>query len=658
MFKRFTLALALVIGLSTLSNPIFSHQLVASQEKAKQESVEVAFVEGIPKFFDLLVDDNKNRLYGSDRAGGAVVVLDVESLETTAVISFGATTAPTGMSISIDGTLLAVALSGAGSIALIDTANLQITSYLYPQENTYSRPYDVRFGNANRLYSVGGRNGDYLEVFDSASRTHLASASGFLSAESRLAFSQDHNTLYVADTSSTPNQIVAFDVTADMPILIARTPFGAAEVTTFAVSPTSNTIYTSRGQIWSSSLQHTTGAFSVASENIEYVPSRERLFLSREETIVEVDAQNNFDVLGVRPVLGKAGVIRASTDGNKLYVSTDAGLEVIRLDVQDYQVSIETIGAGHRAIGAGLYNVGSVATLRTPVLSGGVHSNGESFGATFVGWVVDGKSVGWANPLTLTVNSSRSVQAIYAQTAGFHDVPSWMQEKSPITQLASRGTIRGYQNGSYGIVDYVRRDQMAALIARAMSADPGVPTKGILAPPDCLVPGTWDCEDWGNDFRDRGSSDPHLWRNAGTLQHYGVSIGYTGNTCKAKKVLSPCFGPGDPVTYAQTISFITRAMKVKGYWVDQPNMPLLYPLAPPEHHSDIRTYTFYVGSVTGPWFSWELAPTITWETNQTASWQDPVNRGWFAYALWAAVDSYWGTDQVYSDSRRSGGYVP
>ncbi len=72
--------------------------------------------------------------------------------------------------------------------------------------------------------------------------------------------------------------------------------------------------------------------------------------------------------------------------------------------------------------------------------------------------------------------------------------------------------------------------------------------------------GTWDCEDWGTGFTDRGGIDVHLWRNAGTLQHYGVALGYTRADCAARGRAYPCYGPTDPVTYAQTVTFIARAM--------------------------------------------------------------------------------------------------
>jgi hypothetical protein len=214
-----------------------------------------------------------------------------------------------------------------------------------------------------------------------------------------------------------------------------------------------------------------------------------------------------------------------------------------------------------------------------------------------------------------------------------------------VRELATRGTILGYTNGNFGPNDGVQRAQMAALIARATNAGPGTPTNGTLSPPACIKPGTWDCEDWGNTFTDRGGLDANLWRNAGTLQHYGVALGYTAADCTAKGKAAPCFGPTDPVTQAQTITFITRMMIKKGYWLAQSDTAHPYTGVPAPHAGDIATFHYYTGGIPD-------APTTA------ANWNAQAKRGWFAQALWAALDAYWGTDGLLPDGRPAGGMVP
>jgi hypothetical protein len=223
------------------------------------------------------------------------------------------------------------------------------------------------------------------------------------------------------------------------------------------------------------------------------------------------------------------------------------------------------------------------------------------------------------------------VIAIYAPRPHFDDVPPGQPFTDPIHHLAARGLILGYGNGRFGPNDIVNRAQMAALIARAIPLGPDTaPT--LLVPPACVVAGTWDCENWGNDFQDRGGLDPNLWRNVGTLQHYGVASGYDGIN----------FGPNDDVTHAQTISFITRMMIKKGYWTSQPGAPQLFPGVPAGHDVDVRTYEYYTGDL--------LSTSNPWSATQ---WNAAATRGWFARALWAALLSNWG-----NDAPGKAGYVP
>jgi hypothetical protein len=277
------------------------------------------------------------------------------------------------------------------------------------------------------------------------------------------------------------------------------------------------------------------------------------------------------------------------------------------------------------------YNPGTVVTL-TPQPGGG---------KVFIGWKVDGEYKGWAAPLTITMNASYQVQAIYVQQASFPDVGAGRADATAIKALATRGTIRGYQSGNFGPDDGVTRAQMAALIARATAQSTDDPGR-LLTPPACLVAGSWDCEEWDNNFTDREGVDGNLWRNVGTLYTHGVANGYGPAACAAKGKASPCFGPNDPVSYAQTISFITRAMIAKGYWTAQPGAAQPYAGVPAAHLADVTTFHYYTGGIPAP----------------PADWNGEATRGWFARALWAALDDYWGTDNLLTDGRAAGGYVP
>lgn len=272
-------------------------------------------------------------------------------------------------------------------------------------------------------------------------------------------------------------------------------------------------------------------------------------------------------------------------------------------------------------------------------------------GSLFIGWALDTAASpltlpdGWADPATLTMDTDHSLVAVFAPTKAFvNDVPINHQYYTAITALATRGYILGYNANSYGPADGVQRAQMAALISRGTPEGPGIPTKGYVAPPDCVIVDTWDCEDWGNTFTDQGGIVASLWRNAGTLQHYQVAFGYTANDCAARGRAFPCYGPTDPVSHAQTIAFITRAMIVKGYWVAQPNAVLPDPGVPGVLATEAKTFAYYTGGL----------PALP----NGKGWNDGATRGWFAQALWQALNSYWGIDGPLTDGRDAGGFLP
>ena len=263
-----------------------------------------------------------------------------------------------------------------------------------------------------------------------------------------------------------------------------------------------------------------------------------------------------------------------------------------------YALALSVDGGGS-ASGGGSYPAGGVATLTaTP-----------DVGQVFLGWTVDGVFRGWATPLTLTMAADHTVVAAFAPRPTFRDVAADAPSAEAIAQLAARGIVRGYADGRFGPNDTTLRAQMAALIARAMG---------------------WDAEDHGTRFPDRGGVDGDLWRNVGTLAFYDVARGYQDGT----------YCPTGQVLHAQVASFIARAMVAKGFWQPQPDDPALYPAVPADsgHREDLATYAAHAGALPG------TVATEAWGGG--TGWDQPATRGWFAQALWQALDSQWDVDRV------------
>lgn len=242
-------------------------------------------------------------------------------------------------------------------------------------------------------------------------------------------------------------------------------------------------------------------------------------------------------------------------------------------------------------------SAGSVVTLKAEPLPEQV----------FIGWFVDDVLRSYANPVRLTMNSNHTVVARFVAQQSFVDTPADPTATAAINALAARGVIRGCDSSArlFCPDDTTLRAQMAAMITRAMG---------------------WDTFNLGNPFPDQHGVDNDLWRNVGTLAHYGVAKGY--NDANGGKY----FDPTGNVLAGQTISFITRAMIEKGYWQPHLDDGTAYPNVPGSsgHRDDIATYLFYVKSL--PDF-----PNTSGDFN---AWDQPSTRAWFARALWTALQSH------------------
>jgi hypothetical protein len=221
---------------------------------------------------------------------------------------------------------------------------------------------------------------------------------------------------------------------------------------------------------------------------------------------------------------------------------------------------------------------------------------------------VDGLDAGWAAPLTITLDRDRAVVAAFAPRPAFPDAtPAQTGAAEAVAQLAARGVIRGYADGTFGPADPVLRAQMAALIVRAMG---------------------WGGERPANPFTDRDGVDDELWQAVAILAAHGVARGYGDGT----------YGTTGPVLNVQVISFIARAMVDQGHWQAQPDDGTVYPDVPAAsgHRQDLATYVHYAGAVRG----------ADNPTGPFAGWDQPASRAWFAFALWQALDSHFSVDRV------------
>ncbi|MFN8515279.1 MAG: S-layer homology domain-containing protein [Chloroflexia bacterium] len=203
-----------------------------------------------------------------------------------------------------------------------------------------------------------------------------------------------------------------------------------------------------------------------------------------------------------------------------------------------------------------------------------------------------------------TVHSLASGDASDPYCAGFVDLPANDPACPAVAVLTQQGTIRGYAGvpPRFGPTDNVQRAQVAAFLVRALA---------------------WQAHPTGpRTFTDLAGLATELRNSslivANTCDSNGLCVAYGYGDGR--------FGPTDPVSHAQVITFITRAFRLDPVqaWVPQPGDPQPYTGVPAVHDTDVRTFVHYAGPIPG-------APSTA------AGWNAPASRAWVAQLLYQAL---------------------
>ena len=288
-----------------------------------------------------------------------------------------------------------------------------------------------------------------------------------------------------------------------------------------------------------------------------------------------------------------------------------------------YAVSASASGSGTVSpAGATSYAAGTNAS----------YSAAPAADQVFLGWALDGTYVGYANPLTLTVNGPRTLVARFAPRPAFTDVPSGDPDHTAITTLAALGIVN--PNGVNGSGQFqpergVARAEVAAFVARTFG---------------------WQAEAHANRFPDqcdpRGQDclDAELWNTVAALQDYGVVGGYTdAATCAASGTIAPCYLPRDPVLRLQIVSIVARAftrapdLRATGFWDRLAAVAGQYTNVADAgtQRSDLATYRANAGALPDQ-ISDAQFPDPT----------DPATRRFVIETLWQAYNAVYSVDRI------------
>jgi hypothetical protein len=272
--------------------------------------------------------------------------------------------------------------------------------------------------------------------------------------------------------------------------------------------------------------------------------------------------------------------------------------------------------------GATSYTTGGTATYAATAGAGQV----------FVGWTLDGQYVGYASPLTFTVDANRTLVATFAARPTFTDVPSSDPDYQAITTLAALGIVNpaGVNgSGQFQPARDVARAEVAAFIARVFG---------------------WEGEFHGNPFPDKcapdGSAcvDDRLWNDVAALRDYGVVGGYTDPaTCQALGTTAPCYDPRGNVLKVQVVSIVARAfiktpdLRPTGFWDRLEANSAQYTNVGTEgtQRSDLTTYRANAGEIPGQ--------------SDSATFVNPTKNGtrlFVIQVLYQAYNAQFGVDRV------------
>ena len=316
-FKRIAFLIIAVFH-AILVLTCFHQALAGNVENAKQGII----------YFDIALDETRQRIYGTDEANNQLHVIDMDTLGVVMTIPIGTLDGPTGLDISPNGQELAVAVPDPHQIVFFDLDTLSITGVVTP--NFGVLPYDVVYGRPGRLYSAG-RNGTGIEVIDTISKTVIGGIYGqFFSTNPKFAITADNNTLYVGRVNGTPQRIYRLDISTDTISETGQTPGPSVRVDDIAVTPDGSKLFTSRGQIWNGALTTVLGDITIFREQIEYSDTRQMFYITDGDRINEYDA-NDYSFIRFYPVSAEAGVAKLNTAEDTIYVSTENGIEKVPL---------------------------------------------------------------------------------------------------------------------------------------------------------------------------------------------------------------------------------------------------------------------------------------------------------------------------------------
>ena len=204
---------------------------------------------------DMEVDSARQRLYVFVPSRNQVVVISTETFEIIERVTVG--TGPRGIDISVDGSLLFVALDGGGSVVFLDLETFNFSKVEIGTELGNPHTWDVIEGRSGLVFaSASNGSSSYIVMIDrDANNAAIRVANGrFIRDRPIFAGSPDRTALYVG-SGYTSSSLYKLGITDNPfsgptvgPIILESNINSVRGTHQLAVSPDGKIIYTASGQ--------------------------------------------------------------------------------------------------------------------------------------------------------------------------------------------------------------------------------------------------------------------------------------------------------------------------------------------------------------------------------------------------------------------------
>jgi Zn-dependent metalloprotease len=308
------------------------------------------FPSGSLPYSDLVLDEARGVLYGSNTTGHKIDVISISTLQILDEIRLYNGSSPKGMDLNPATNQLAVALSGASQVAFIDTNTYEITGTVIPVLDGDNKPFDVKYGRTKRLYSTGSATMDYLHVIDTEMYMEIGHSvyPNDISYEAYLAISADKNFIYANEAQFiTTDTLYKFNVSTDNLTLQTKTDFSSNyAANNFLLLRDNTKVFTDLGQVWSSDLRTRLGSFSAPGHLLEIPESGFVAVLSTSKPglITFIGSTDYHPVSTISlPALNAIGASEVTADGERLFLNTNTGIKALNISANDpTAISVES----------------------------------------------------------------------------------------------------------------------------------------------------------------------------------------------------------------------------------------------------------------------------------------------------------------------------